>query len=146
MTTKNPTQPPLNPLRQRARWIVIVVAMAAAVATWTVAVPLLGIDLVVDLDGTPHRVGQLDVIVASLLSGTLGWMALSLLEWAATRRQANWPVRGIWITIAALVLLVSLAGTLSATTMSALLVLLALHLVTGLVLIVGLPLVRGRRP
>lgn len=136
-TTENTTERTVNSLRNRGRWIVVLVAMSAAVATWTVAVPLLGIQLLVNVTGSVRGVGQLDVALSSLAAGLLGWALLAILE--RTTRHAG----AIWIAIATLVLLVSLLGALAATTVSGLLVLLVLHLVTGLILIAGLPTIRG---
>jgi hypothetical protein len=77
-------------------------------------------------------IGALAVGITAAVAGLLAWALLAILE-RATRRG-----RTVWLVIASVVLLVSLAGPLGAATAGAVVALAALHLTVGLVLIVGL--------
>jgi hypothetical protein len=115
----------------------VLAATATAVAIWVVAVPVLGLDLAArPIGGAVQQIGPIPVVVVSLLAGLLGWLVLALLERLTSRAGL------IWRVIAGLVLLVSLLGPLAAINLAATGVLLALHLVVGGILILGLP--RGR--
>jgi hypothetical protein len=119
--------------RVRRRWLTVLAAMAAATASWSVAVPLLGVDLVVRQGSGSLQVSALAVVLASLAAGLGGWLLLALLErWTRQGRIA-------WRVIAALVLLVSLLGPLSAVDATATAVLIGLHCLVGAILILGLP-------
>ena len=137
-TTRAPRAPTTRPARQRA--LVVAAASGAAVVGWTLAVPLLGVDLQVRSGtGGDQSVGLTAVVAASLTAGALGWALLALLE----RRTAR--ARTVWTTAAAAVLLLSLLGPLTgARTASAAVTLLALHCVVAAVLIVGLRRTRPR--
>ncbi len=75
--------------------------------------------------------------IVAVLTGLAGWALLTVLE-RLTKRA-----RTAWTAIALVLLLVSLAGPLSATTPAATVGLAALHLVVAAVLIIGLR--RSRR-
>jgi hypothetical protein len=93
----------------RARALSVGGAVAAAVAVWVVAVPLLGLHLIIRFgNGSPETVGIDFVIGASLIGSLLGWGLLALLETRTTR------ARRIWTVLAIAVLLVSLSLPLSA--------------------------------
>ncbi|MFF5263480.1 DUF6069 family protein [Actinomadura viridis] len=110
-------------------------AAAAALALWALAGPVAGVDLTVESGGTARTVGAGAVIVSALVAGLAAWALLASLE-----RFLRAPVR-VWTAIAAVVLVLSLAGpfTSGAGTAGAL-VLGGLHLVVGAVLIPGLAL------
>lgn len=119
---------------RRRRWLTVLAAMVAATATWVVAVPLLGIDLVVSpAGGAEQTVGPMAVMLTGVLAGLAAWLLLALLE--------KWTTRAglVWRVVAALVLMVSLVGPLSAGSGPATAVLLVLHLLVGGILIGGLP-------
>ena len=116
----------------------VAAAVSAAVIVWLVAVPIAGLDLLVRPGGnaTQHvRLGS--VVVVSLLAALLGCGLLALLERLIPARA-----RTAWTVVAAVVLLLSLAGPLTGGTTPAVTVTLSLmHLAMGAALIIGL---RGR--
>ena len=133
-----PARTPPAPHRVQARGLVVAGAVGAALGEWLVAGPLLGIDLAVQPAGggaqsATQTVGIGAVVAASLTAALLGWALLALLErWTARART-------IWTAVAAVVLLLSLAGPLTgALSLSVAGALAAVHLVVGSVLIVGL--------
>ena len=151
MTTTNsitpaitPARPAPAPHRARRRGLVAAGAVAAALGGWLVAVPLLGIDLAVQpaAGTTPsgtQTVGVGAVLAASLTAALLGWALLAVLERWTTRARTTWTV------VAAVVLVLSLAGpVIGARTTPAAVALVALHLVVGSVLILGLPRTSAR--
>ena len=109
-------------------------AVIAAVAVWIIAVPLLGLHLIVRFgNGSPQSVGVDFVVGASLIASLLGWGLLVMLE----RRTSR--ARTIWTVTAIAVLLVSLSLPLSAgTTASTKAVLVVMHVAAAAVLIPGL--------
>ncbi|MDJ0347414.1 DUF6069 family protein [Streptomyces sp. H10-C2] len=117
----------------RPRAFAVLGSAAAALAVWTVTVPLAGAHLTVRMNGATQPVGPGAVVTASLLAGLAGWALLATLE-----RFGHRPRRA-WTGIAVLVLALSLAGPLgsgvhSATTMA----LAGMHLAVGAVLIPAL--------
>jgi apolipoprotein N-acyltransferase len=91
-----------------------------------VEVPLLGIHLNYRFGTGPIQtiaVGQ--VIGVSLAAALLGWLLLAVLE----RRTPH--ARRVWTTIALVVLAASLALPLAATTTSATIALVVMHLLVG---------------
>lgn len=120
--------------RARARGLIVVGAVGAALAGWLVTVPLLGIDLRVQPGGgAAQTVEAATVLAVSLTAAVAGWALLALLERSTRRARTTWTV------LAAVVLLLSLAGPLTgAVTAAAGFVLAALHLLVGAVLIPGL--------
>lgn len=123
-------------ISNRRRWFTLLAVMAGATATWGVLHSALHIDLAVRQGGHVQHVDSLTVTLTSLVVGLAGWLTLTLLERATERSRLVWRLLG------AGVLLVSLTGPAAAVTLSAGLGLLALHLLVGLGLLVGLP---GRR-
>ena len=109
-------------------------AVIAAVAVWIIAVPLLGLHLIVRFgNGSPQSVGVDFVVGASFIASLLGWGLLAMLE----RRTSR--ARTIWTVVAMAVLLVSLSLPLSAgTTASTKSVLAVMHMSAAAVLIPGL--------
>jgi hypothetical protein len=118
----------------RTRALSIGGAVIAAVAVWVIAVPLLGLHLVVRFgDGAPETVGVDFVVGASLIASLVGWGLLAMLE----RRTSR--ARTIWTAVAIAVLLVSLSLPLTAgTTASTKAVLAMMHVAAAAVLIPGL--------
>lgn len=109
-------------------------AVIAAVAVWVLAVPLLGLHLIVRFgNGSPQTIGIDFVVGASLMASLVGWGLLAFLERRSTR------ARTIWTLLAISVLLVSLSLPLSAgTTASTRAVLAVMHVAVAAVLIPGL--------
>ena len=120
--------------RSRSRALCAAGGAAAAAIAWAVEVPLLGIRLTVRFAAmAPQTVVAGQVVGAALVAGLLGWLLLAGLD----RRAAR--VRTAWTAVALLVLAVSLALPLAAaTTTSAAVGLVVLHLVVGAVVIPGL--------
>ena len=120
--------------RSRARALCAAGGAAAAAIAWAVEVPLLGIRLTVRFGAmAPQTVVAGQVVGAALVAGLLGWLLLAGLD----RRAAR--ARTAWTAVALLVLAVSLALPLAAaTTTSAAVGLVVLHLVVGAVVIPGL--------
>ena len=109
-------------------------AVLAAVAVWVLAVPLLGLHLVVRFgNASPQSVGIGFVVAASLIASLAGWGLLVMLERRTTRARA------IWTGVAIAVLLVSLSLPLVAgTTASTRVALAAMHVAVAAVLIPAL--------
>jgi len=117
------------------RAVVIVVALAVAMADWFVTARLIGIDLVVDQGSGPQPIKPALVAAAPVVSGILGWLLLAILERTANRRAAL-----IWRVTAAVVLALSLLSPITmAQSVPTMIALLSMHLLVGVILIVGLP-------
>lgn len=103
----------------------------AAVAVWVVAVPLLGVHVLVRFgSGASETVGVDYVIGATLIASLAGWGLLAMLE----RRTSR--ARSIWTIVAIVVLLVSLSLPLTfATTTASKIVLALMHVAAAAVLI-----------
>jgi hypothetical protein len=98
-----------------------------------VAARLADVDLLVRAGGGTEAVGPGAVVVSALLAGLAGWALLALLERFTSR------ARTVWLVVAAVVLLLSLAGPLGAGADAATTaVLVGMHLAVGAVLIPGL--------
>jgi hypothetical protein len=127
----------IAPASARLTWtraISVAGASLAAVAVWAIAVPLLGIHLLVRFGSGPALgVGIESVVGASLAGSLLGWGFLALLERHTPR------ARTIWSRVAIVVLLVSLSLPLSAgATISSKAALALMHLAVAAVLIPAL--------
>ena len=120
--------------RGRVRALAVAAASLGALVVWVVAVPVSGVDLLVrPRGGAATAVGAGAVVGVSLLAGLLGWALLAMLE----RRIAR--ARTVWTWSALVVLLLSLAGPLTAgTTPLAKAVLALMHLTIAAVLIPAL--------
>ncbi|MFI7025690.1 DUF6069 family protein [Micromonospora sp. NPDC049900] len=124
--------------RSRPRWrqraIGVLAAVLAAVVIWVVAVPLAGVDLMATVASgePPMEIGVGAVIASSLITSLLGWGLLALLE-RVTRHGLR-----IWVIVAVLFTLLSLAGPFMAETGAATAVLLLMHLAVGGVLIAAM--------
>jgi hypothetical protein len=116
--------------KTKDRALTVFLTALSTVIVWTVAVPLAGVSLTVNLGaGQQMDVGLFAVLAATIVVGLAAWGLLSLLERWTSR------ARTIWTTAALAVLLVSLAGPLSAVETSAKLTLVLMHLVAGGLLI-----------
>lgn len=126
---------PLGTQRRTPRWVVVLLGMLGALAVWAVGT-LTGVaSVVVDTGAAMQQVTAVSVVVASLVAGLAGW-GVRIVLGRIDRNVAR--ARVIWLLLSGAVLLVSLLGVMGATTTGALLVLLAEHLVVGLVLMIGL--------
>jgi Family of unknown function (DUF6069) len=135
-TTTRDYTPSATARLSRSRALGIGGAVMAAVAVWVVAVPMLGLHLMVQFGpGSPESVGVDFVVGASLIASLLGWGLLAMLE----RRTPR--ARTIWTVVAIAVLLVSLSLPLSTgTTASTRAALAMMHVAVAAVLI---PALRG---
>ncbi|WP_017569030.1 DUF6069 family protein [Nocardiopsis halotolerans] len=115
------------------RALTVAAAVLAPLALWALAVPLLGVDLTAFPGGRARTVGPVAVAVAGLVGAVAGWLLLVVLE-----RTVRRPGR-VWTVIACVVLVLSLAGPATAGGGPVvLLVLEGMHVLVGVVLIVGL--------
>ncbi len=121
----------------RSRGFAVTAAVLAALVVWSIAVPLLGVQLTVRTSSggsSVQTVGPAFVLVVSLLASLLGWGLLAVFE-RRTRRAGI-----VWTVVAGVVLLLSLAGPLTAAvTTGGKVSLVLLHLSVAAVLI---PLLR----
>ena len=133
-TTAMEYRTPATSRAGRTRALSVGGAIVAAVAVWVVAVPLLGLHLVIRFgSGAPQTIAVGFVVGATLIASLAAWGLLALLE----RRTAR--ARSIWTIVAVAVLIVSLALPLSAgTTTTSKIVLALMHVAVAAVLIPGL--------
>jgi predicted permease len=134
--------PALRDVRQswvRALWVAG--GAAAAAIVWAIEVPLLGVRLSIRFGAMhPETVVAGQVVGAALVAALLGWLLLTILERRTPRSRAAWTGAAL------LVLVISLALPLAAaTTASAVVGLIALHLAVGAVVIPGMSYT-ARRP
>lgn len=133
-TTASPSRVTASPHRQlRSRASAVTAAVLAALIVWSVAVPLLGVDLTVRTNpggSSTQTIGAASVLAVSLLASMLGWGLPAVLE-RRTQRAGT-----LWTVIASVVLLLFLAGPLTAAgTTAAAVALVLLHLSVAAVLI-----------
>lgn len=123
-------EPAATRSRRRMRAAGVGGGILAAVAVWTLAGPLLGVDLQVT-PGTDQSqpIGVGAVITASLTAGLAGWASSALLERLTHR------ARPIWTGLALVVVVASLAPTQAGVTTAATVALAAMHLAVGAVVI-----------
>ena len=116
---------------RRNRILGVAGATLAAVAVWTIEVPLLGSRLQTQFgNAAPQGVGIASVVLSSLAASLAGWGLLAILE----RRLAR--ARTIWTGIAIAVLLASLSVPVSAgTTTTTKFALAIMHVAVAAVLI-----------
>lgn len=126
----------LGTIRTKGRLGVVIASIAVALALWVLTDLILGVDLRSPATGSraSDEITAAHVVFASSLAAFLGWGTLALLERVATR------ARRIWAAIATLALVVSLAGPLSGSGISAgnRTSLLLMHLAVGAILIPGM--------
>ncbi len=123
-----------TPSRVRLRRLAALAgAVVAAVLLWALLTALTG-DLLVHRAGqSPLRVTAPAVLATALVVGLAAWGTLALAE-----RLLRRPVR-TWRIVAAVVLLLSLAGPLGGVDAGTKLALAALHVTVGAILIAALP-------
>ncbi|MDI5963000.1 DUF6069 family protein [Streptomyces sp. SL13] len=136
MTTPPAPHPETN--TRRARLLAVLAGMLAAFVVWLVTAQFMSVDLATrtgsGAKASTTKINVAVVIVAALIAGLLAWGLLALLE-----RRMPGRARTVWTTIAAVVLLLSLAAPLSeGVGTGAKVALLCMHLVTGGVLIPAL--------
>lgn len=120
-------------VRRRGGGLAVAGATAAAAVPWAVAA-LAGADLEVTSGGWTMDVGLPLVLGAALVVSLAGWGLLALLQ-----RRRPGDARRVWTIVAVTVLLLSLAGLLTADATTTTRVYLAhMHVAVGLVLIPGL--------
>ncbi|WP_051681975.1 DUF6069 family protein [Cellulomonas sp. HZM] len=117
----------MSRLTQRPVWSVVLLAVAAALLVWLLAVPLAHVEL--DVQGS--AVGPVAVAVSAALAVLLAWPVRTLLA-GRTRAVPAWRVT------CGVVLLLSLVAPLGADGAGARAVLVAMHVVVGAVVVVGL--------
>ena len=129
-TAKDFSARAITPLA-RTRALGVGGAIVAAVAVWVIAVPLLGVHLLIRFgSGAPQTIGIGYVVGATLIASLVGWGLLAILE----RRTPR--ARSIWTVAALVVLLVSLSLPLTAGISATTKVVLALmHVAAAAVLI-----------
>jgi hypothetical protein len=115
----------------RAEAGVAVLTATAATAVWALA-KAAGVDLVVRSGGGTSDINVVSVIVTALVVAIVGAALLRLLERRTTHGRRTWTI------VAVVVWAVSFLGPLSATRLSAGLVLACLHLFVGAVVVLGL--------
>jgi hypothetical protein len=115
-------------------WATIAGATGAALALWVLSVPVAGVDLSVGSGPSRQTVGPAAVAVASLLAGGAAWALLAFLERRFRAGRRAWRITA-WVVLALSLLLgpigAGAAGAVIAT-------LVAMHVVVGVTLIVGL--------
>lgn len=121
--------------RGRRRLAVLGVTVLTGLLTWAVLDLLLGVDLSAQTGSTVRAVGPAAIVFAALLAGAAGWASLALLE------RVTIHARRVWTVLAGVVLAGSLLGALGGVSAAAIGGLMALHLMVGLTIILGL---RGR--
>lgn len=124
--------------RRRDRALAVAATVAATLAVWAVAGPLAGVRLAVRAGGDVRPVGPASVVITSLVVGLVAWALLEVLERVSRR------ARGVWIAIAVVVLVLSLAGPLGGVTTAATVSLACLHVAAAAVLIPLLARTGGR--
>jgi hypothetical protein len=137
-------------------WSVVLVASAASLLVWVLAVPLAGVDLVVpgSSGSTELTVGPALIVLTSALVTLGAWPVRAALRrrtlrhtparTAAERRPGPAPQPVGWWVTCGLVLLASLAGPAGAGSAAAVAVLVVLHVLVGAVVVVGLDPRRAR--
>ena len=115
----------------RSSLAVVAAAVAAALAAWAV-IRLVGVDLTLkDGAGTGAggQVGAVDVLAASLVAGLAAWGVYALL---AHWRRARW-----WPFVGSTALAISITGPSYLADGISAVALICLHLIVGVVLIMG---------
>jgi hypothetical protein len=133
MSRPNPTVTtgPRGANRTRRDLAVVLAAVVAGVATWSVWT-VAGAELTVDTGSGPRRIGVLTVAVTALLVAAAASGLLRLLE---TRLSSG---RRAWLVVAVAVWVLSLLGPMAATSAETLAALVSLHVVVGVVVVLGL--------
>lgn len=109
-------------------------AAAAALAVWALAVPALGVHLLVRFgSGASQTVSPGLVVAASLIGSLLGWGLLVVLERRTPRARSTWTAAAIVVMVVSLSLPLSVAITLQAKALLA-----SMHVAVAGVLITAL--------
>ncbi|OOC53950.1 MULTISPECIES: DUF6069 family protein [Nocardiopsis] len=133
MTTTDSTAPGTSSRPTAWRALTVAAAVLAPLVLWALAVPLAGVELTAFPGGRPRVVGPVAVAVAGLVFGLAAWALLMVLE-----RTVRSPGR-VWSVVAYIVLVLSLAGPVtSGAAPVVVLVLAGMHVLVGVVLILGL--------
>lgn len=123
-----------NGVRQRIRRAVTVVTAAAATGLGWAAGRLAHVDYVLETPLGARQITLVLVIVATAISGLVGWAVSSLLE-----RHANDAMRA-WITVAVVVLMLSILPIFALrASVDTRLALTTLHCLAAAILTAGLP-------
>lgn len=109
---------------------VVAAGVAAGLVVWAV-VRLLGVELTVESGSGTTQVDVVDVLLATLLAGLAAWGAFALLR---RRRRASW-----WPFVGSTALAVSIVGPSYLADGIAAVSLICMHVVVGVVLILGFP-------
>lgn len=127
MTAVRPTQSTTSTARLRSCALAMAAATLAPLAVWLISVPLARAALAVRPGGgAAQTVSAGAVLAVALVASGAGWVLLAVLE----RRTAR--ARRLWTGIALAVLLLSLAGPLTAAvTATTAVVLVLMHLAVG---------------
>lgn len=133
MTTSSLTRPTRS-LAARRLILTLIIAPIGSVIVWSIAHFGLGIRLAASTTpgGPPVDVGVISVIVAALAAGLIGWGSRMLLDRVTAKS------RPVWVTLASVALLLSLAGPAGAVSSGAMIALASMHILVGIVLIAGL--------
>jgi Family of unknown function (DUF6069) len=115
----------------RSSLAVVATAVAAALAGWAV-IRLFGVDLTLKDEAAISQVGPVDVLLASLVAGLAAWGVYALL---AGWRRPNW-----WPYVGSTALAVSITGPSYLADGISAVSLICLHVVVGVVLILGFTL------
>ena len=126
----NQTRPATHRLA-RTRLLGVIGAALANVAVWAVAVPILGIQLLVRFgNAAPQGVALPAVVGSTVVAGLVGWGLIALLERRISR------ARDTWTGIALFVVLVSMSLPLvTGTTVSTTVTLALMHVTAATVII-----------
>ncbi|HEY9293349.1 MAG TPA: DUF6069 family protein [Microlunatus sp.] len=128
--------------RRLRRGATIVVALIAALLDWLICTKIIGLSLIVDQGFGPTEVMPALVAAAPILSGLSAWALLAILERATPARAGT-----IWRIVAVIVMILSLYSPITmALATSTAIALVSMHLVVGVILIIGVPRAgRGQR-
>lgn len=132
MTAPTTSRTPATTGRLRRRLAVLAVTVLTGLATWAVLDLLLGVELRAHTGSTVSTVGPGSVAFAALVIAGAGWALLAVLE----RRTAL--ARRVWTVVAVVTLVLSLLGALGGASAAAIAGLMALHVVVGLTVIIGM--------
>ena len=116
--------------RTRRRIATTVIAPLAALVAWGLA-RVIGVDLVVSRGDASSTVGAVDVLGAAVVASLLGWAVVRQIE-----RHSSTP-RRTWARVSSTVLAVSMIGPTWFADGGTSLALIAMHVVTAFVVIVG---------
>ncbi|MBG6181440.1 DUF6069 family protein [Arthrobacter sp. CAN_A1] len=114
-------------------WILL--STLTALVVWLITGPIAGVVLTVTVSGMPPMdITPLQIVVISVAAGLVAWALLLLLQ-----RYLRHG-RRIWLITAAVVLVLSMAGPLTAEASGATkAALILMHILVGVTLVVGLP-------